>query len=382
MVMRALLTATVIAGGAIVGSCTVDGDFLDHDLFPCAGPSDCGPDWGCLRATPYAEDFCAPDCSVYACDGVCSEQDGRSLCLRGCRILEDGTTSECPGKGFVCIRTSAERDDGICYPVTACDSSAECLPEEVCLTDFVDLAPDASASRYYCAPRSSVTCPPRTTPVVIGESVDLCLATCDPPDTRCPPGFGCLEQAAVFSDDAVLCFPGLYGVPCDDDTNCLLGRCTDTGAGSQCTVTCDEAGRLAGGCGGLLSLASVVEALAFECDPTAGEEGQLPREGGGLCVTRSSIGFVCTTPESDAYVCQDGLDCRTFPTASGEVRLCTRDCAVDTQCNGPGAETAFCSTGSGGGLCLPKGAAGSRCERNHECLSGVCEAQICTEDSA
>ena len=40
-----------------LGGCTVDGGFLDRDLFPCEGPGDCGKGWSCLRALP-ALAFC------------------------------------------------------------------------------------------------------------------------------------------------------------------------------------------------------------------------------------------------------------------------------------------------------------------------------------
>ena len=370
------MTRAAVALLVLVGGCRVDDTFLDQDLFPCDVDHDCGEGWGCVEATPYATDFCAPHCDEVSCDGVCTADDDGSLCLRACRIYEDGSTSRCAGQGFECIRTSAERDEGICYPVVSCDSSADCPQGEICLADFVGFAPGAATDNYYCVPRDTGTgCPPRSQPIDVGDGDPLCLATCDPPDSRCPPGFGCLEQAAIVSDDEVVCFPGLHGVPCNDDTNCLLGRCLDTGAGKQCSLSCDAAALLAGGCGGLLSLATVVDALGFECDPTAngGRDG-------GLCVTRSSIGFICTTPESDAYVCEAGLDCRAFPTAEGEVRVCTRNCEVDQQCLTPGSDGTYCQRSPRGGFCLPKGGDGASCVDGRQCLSNRCAGGLCEGD--
>lgn len=372
---RGLLACVALA--AALG-CRVDDGFLDEDVFPCSTDRDCGKGWGCVQATPYATDFCAPDCDD-TCDGICTEQNGSSLCLRGCRIRGTGSASDCGGEGFECIRASAETDEGICYPVAPCDLSSDCAPGEVCLSELVAFAPGAAADRYYCVPRDvGEGCPARSQPVAVGRGAPLCLATCDPPDTRCPPSFGCLEQAAIFSDEEVLCFPGVHGVPCDDDTNCLLGRCLDTGAGNQCTLSCDEAGRLAGGCENLLSLASLVDALGFECDADAGGGAD-----GGLCVTRSSIGFICTTPESDAYVCEDGLDCRAFLSPEGdEVRICTRDCAIDQECMGPGESLgAYCQITPRGGFCLPQVGAGESCEEDRHCLSGRCDdVGLCVGD--
>jgi len=366
----------------LLAACTVDGDFLDRDLFPCEGPADCGDGWGCVRGNPYATDFCAPDCDETDCDGICTVQFGRALCLRGCRFDPEGQPSTCPGEGYECIRSSAETDEGVCYPVTSCRSAADCGPDEVCLSELVGLAGSPNADGFYCVPRPREgACPARSTPVDIdAEGTALCLATCAPPDTRCPPGFGCLLQSAVFTAAGtdVLCFPGLYGVACDDDTNCLLGRCLDTGdAGKQCTLSCDEAARLAGGCGNLYSLATVVDALGFECDA-----GAFGGEGGGVCVTRSGIGFVCTTPESDAYVCASGLECRRFPANDGaEVRLCTRPCFIDDQCNRFGEQSNYCQPTIRGGFCLPKGGAGASCVEHRQCRSGECRAGTCTATS-
>ncbi|MBX3246943.1 MAG: hypothetical protein KF901_07165 [Myxococcales bacterium] len=328
-----------------------------------------------MRASPYASDFCAPDCQSVRCDGICTVQGRDALCLRGCRLQADGTSSDC-GDGLACVRTSAEWDDGVCYPVRRCRGSTDCSAGEVCLAELVGLTPaDPRSNGYYCVPAPDMDgeCPSRSRPVALESGTELCVATCDPPDTRCPPGFGCLLQAAVLSDVEVLCYPGIYGVPCDDDTNCLLGRCLDTGAsGRQCTLGCDEAARLAGGCGGLSSLATHVSALTFECDPAAAG-------GGGLCVIRSGIGFVCTTPESDAYVCADGLECRTFSSAFDQVRLCTKGCRTDRECNAPGAYVNYCQPFLEESVCLPRFAVGARCSDPRQCLSDRCERGVCVD---
>lgn len=369
-----LRSVALVVFAGVVSACTVEDGFLDERLFPCEGPRDCGDGWGCVRGTPYAEDFCAPECGAMSCDGICTVQGDDTLCLRGCRLRDDGTSSDCPSVDFACVRTSAERDEGVCYPVRTCRGSNDCLPGEVCLAELVGLGPDDPESNgFYCVPAPDPVegCPSRSQEVRLEDGTPLCVATCQPPDTRCPPGFGCLLQSAVVSDDSeVLCFPGLYGVPCDDDTNCLLGRCLDTGAaGKQCTLDCDAAARLAGGCEGLSSLASVVSSLTFECDPEAGESG--------LCVTRSGIGFLCTTPESDAYVCGDGLSCETFRTGDGDVRICTKACRTDRDCNTQGSFVNYCQPLLDGNVCLPRFGSGARCADGRQCVSGACERGVC-----
>ncbi|MCB9601326.1 MAG: hypothetical protein H6720_13460 [Sandaracinus sp.] len=95
---------------ALLAACTVEDGFLDDALFPCEGPQDCGEGWGCVRGTPYAEDFCARECGEMSCDGICTVQGDDVLCLRGCRLREDGTSSECPGEGLrVCAHQRRAR---------------------------------------------------------------------------------------------------------------------------------------------------------------------------------------------------------------------------------------------------------------------------------
>lgn len=368
--MQSLLRAALIFT-ALVSACVPDASYLDDRLYQCAGPADCGEDWGCVRAAPYASDFCAPDCDPSTCDGVCVQQNGGAQCVRGCRFDAEGIPSECPASGFECIRVSAETDEGICYPVTSCGLSSECPEGQRCLAEVIGAGPTATGS--YCVPEPNPgdgSCPARSRSAQLFlNQPPVCMATCNPPDNRCPPSFGCLEQASVLGgDEEVLCFPGVYGVSCEDDTNCLLGRCIDTGeAGKQCTLSCDEAGRLAGGCGGVLSLADFTGgALAFECESDTPE--------GPLCVTRSGIGFVCTTPESDAYVCQRGLSCESFRGPNGDsIRLCTRSCEDDAQCNSPGRRENFCRQFPVGNTCLPALPDGEVCTRAGQCRSGVCD---------
>jgi hypothetical protein len=369
--------------------CRVKDGFLQTDLFPCEGPSDCGEGWGCVRASPYATDFCAERCDSTTCDGVCTRQEDSmgnplELCLRGCRINEDGTTSECDGEGFSCIRASAERDDGVCYPVNSCNTDTDCPAGTACLSSLaVGVPGDPGVDNYYCVPRPAAgMCPSRSIPIDLGvRGGELCLATCEPTDTRCPPGFGCLEQASLGGPDSfVPCFPGVYGTPCEDDTNCVFGSCQEVGAaGRQCTLTCDEAILLAGGCPGLLSLELFSGLFELECDPSL--QGG---EGGGLCVTRYDIGFPCTTPESELFVCREGLECRSFNVPMmAPVKLCSRNCATDMDCNRPGERPDnFCLVGVplGGSSCLPKGDDGSGCSDGNQCRSGVCQANACLGD--
>ncbi|MBW2460825.1 MAG: hypothetical protein JRH11_04210 [Deltaproteobacteria bacterium] len=363
-----------------LSGCTVDGSFLNTELFLCDVSSDCGSGWTCARAAPYAPDFCAPDCAS-ECDGVCVAQGEVEACLSDCRIQEDLTTSECPSADYDCIRVSAEDDNGVCYPVDGCTASADCGQDEECLTELVeDILLDVGglrADNLYCVPTpdESGECPLRSFGVTFVISGDqefpICVPVCDVVDTRCPPAFGCLRQLAGTDQGA--CIPGFYGIACEDDTNCLLGNCIDLGvAGKFCTTTCGEAQRIQFGCENISSaLNNFGLRYRLECDPAAGGGAD-----GGLCVPRYEIGFPCTTPESEAFVCAADLSCEAV--ADGGQKQCTKACSEDVQCNVLGrSRDNYCS--SFFDLCFPQLAAGSPCIRAGACQSGACVLGTCRQ---
>ncbi len=377
--MRALACLALALGVVcLLAGCTVDGSFLNTELFLCDVSSDCGSGWACARATPYAPDFCAPDCAS-GCDGVCVVQGEEEACLSGCRIQEDLTTSECPSADYDCIRVSAEDDNGVCYPVDGCTAGADCGQDEECLSTLAQAVGIVGAGlrtdNLYCvpAPDDPADCPPRsvhTTTIFTGDpGFQMCLPVCDATDTRCPPAFGCLRQLAGTGQAA--CLPGMYGVPCDDDTNCLQGRCRDTGLGGEfCTTTCGEALRIGFGCENISEqLNSLGLRYRLECDAGAGGG-----EDGGLCVPRYEIGTPCTTPESEAFVCAADLSCQAV--ADGGQKFCTKACSDDDQCNVEGRSGQnFCS--SFVDLCFPKQDTDDPCIRDENCLSGVCLVGTC-----
>lgn len=377
--MRRALFGIAVLALALAG-CQVDRSALSTRLFSCDVSSDCGDGWGCVRASPYATDFCATDCDAETCDGICAVQGGARLCLRSCRIQGDGTTSECATEGLSCIRVSTESDDGVCYPVDACNTDADCPEDNLCLGTIAAAAGVSRTDNFYCVPRPKAdgSCPPRSVATDIGVGGPLCLATCELSDTRCPPSFGCLTQLGLFSSGATVpCFPGFYGTPCDDDTNCLLGRCLDTGdSGKQCSISCEEATRLYGGCQNILSTGSISPFFSLECDPRLRSPERAPEEpADGLCTTHYGIGFPCV-PASDAFPCSDGLSCTHFSSAAGDLDLCTRRCLGDRQCNqGEDSPRNYCF----GGYCFPKGSDGARCSTAGQCLSDRCVDGICVE---
>lgn len=359
--MRALLALVLLAG------CAVDDSFLDTSLFPCAAASDCGQDWGCQRASPYASNFCAPRCDATNCEnGICSG-DEVPLCLNACMIAEDGTPSDCQSEGFACIRTSIERDDGVCYPVRSCATSEQCDDGEVCLTEEIGLEVGESVpvDNLYCVPRvgEEGACPPGSSSGIGNPGMsDLCLPSCTVSDTRCPPGFACLTQLQQLAPlveglSGPVCTIGSYGLSCQNDTNCFVGRCEDTGTaqGKICTITCNEASRRAGGCENLMSPYSLNGLLyRMQCDEDAESS-----DDSGLCVVRYNVNFPgCTLAQGSAYECASGLECLQVEFSDGTTLLCTRDCATNEDCNaeltGPELYECARTQSEGRGICLLK----------------------------
>ncbi|MCS6798424.1 MAG: hypothetical protein NZ898_07835 [Myxococcota bacterium] len=360
--------------GMLLGSaagCSVDDDYLD-DLYVCSSPSQCGPGWTCTRGSPYAPDFCAPRGDAASCEGVSTGGDDPA-CLDRCLIAPDGTPGACDGDGFSCVRTSSERDEGVCHPLRPCANSADCPPGEVCLREVLEAWPDAQGdfSALYCvpAPDEAGRCREGTArnPFQREGTAPMCWPRCTVADPRCPPAFGCLTQLHNITSlfecagdpeciEEPLCSPFTLGLTCQTDANCFYGRCLDTGTaqGRICTMSCNEASRRAGGCENLVNPYSL-EGILFrmECDPAAPSP-----DGSGLCVVRYWINFPnCTREPGSAYPCASSLECRTFrvPASGGTVDLCTRSCLTDVDCNQdrvPGYPLYQCRGPVGARICL------------------------------
>lgn len=355
--------ASVACIALVLSACTVDKEFLETELFTCSVSPDCGEGWGCLRGTPYAVNFCAPDCDE-TCDGVCTGGE-EPLCLQPCLIAEDGTPGECQSEDYACVRTSIERNDGLCYPITTCDADEDCGANEICLTSYLrSLNPDSTfpLDNLYCVPRADeggLGCPAgsQVTPFLARGDTPICYPTCSVTDTRCPPAMACitqLQQIAPFlmGVEGPQCALGSYGLSCQDDTNCFSGRCLDTGTaqGKICTLTCGQASALASGCENLVHPYSIQGFFSrLECEPTAPSS-----DGSGLCIVTYKINYPnCTDEPGGAYPCASGLECRTLSTAEGSIDLCTRECTSNEDCNAGAPEPMYeCFAAGAQNICL------------------------------
>jgi hypothetical protein len=368
--------AIAIAMAIALAGCTVarPGD-LTTRLWACDEVADCLDGWGCADRSVLGDDFCRPACDVSdpsSCDGACTRT---GECLARCTI-EGDTTTECPD-GHTCVRSDLLGDDGVCFPADGCSRSSECGEGMGCLNDVFDLPSTVpglpySADHLYCVavPDASERCATGYLPVPSdGSGSAYCLPRCDSAGSRCPPVLTCLRgMGYLFAHPgASPCYPGYWGLPCDDDAQCIVGRCLDIGGGARaCTHSCEEAAALfpgtGGGCTAVQTLARGLrlDAVIVGCQQIAESR---------ICVPLGTPGAPC----NEDTLCAAGLECRTFGEGTTEQSFCTRACTVDADCDYPTAPvTAYCARDPrGGNLCLPRSYEGGACARAEHCRPGL-----------
>lgn len=386
MARRARVTS--LLASLLLSACVVETPtILDDGFWACPTPEACGPDQACAEGNVYSTDFCRPACDQddpETCpDGVCTAS---GACLEACSIEPDGSPIGCPGEDFTCVRTSAERDVGVCYPVQSCSRSADCPHDgtvpQLCLNEALGLPATTSGmglrfDNLYCtaAPdeegrcptgylsfrvpdsdssgASSIVCYP---PCAIGDDGPFC-----PPATTCFRGFGEL----VGLPDTPPCLPGVWGLPCEDDTHCLIGRCLPVGGGRRaCTETCAWAEENAGGCGGLERIS---EAFGV---PTRASCEEV--EGAEVCVPRYDLLSLC---DEQLECVGSNATCAPVRFDSTMVHVCLRTCAADDDCvRGTGGQPGDyrCIPVASVGICSRTRSLGSRCSDDLDCREGSC----------
>ena len=355
---------------------------LDDGFYACVDSSDCAPDFACAEGNVYSVDFCRPACDrddPSTCpEGVCT---AAGACLDRCTIGEDGSTSTCPGEEFTCVRTDAIRDEGVCYPVAGCSRTADCPTDgdvpQLCLNDALGLPPTSMTLRFdnlYCtgAPDSEDRCPTGYLSFRVNELSGRTRVVCYPPcvfdeegvpgSPYCPPSMTCFRGVGdlVGLPDTPPCVPGIWGLPCADDTQCLVGTCLPVGDGRRaCTETCARAEENQGGCSGLESLgASFGAATRMTCESVGGED---------VCVPRYDLFSLC----DHQLDCVADVECTLVGPPTQRARICLRACATAEDCaegTGGTADDYSCTDG----FCRRKMRVGQRCANDDDCRTGHC----------
>lgn len=369
-----------------LGGCVVDRpDVIDEGFWACSTAEDCGPDQGCAEGNVYSRDFCRPACDPNdpaTCDGVCTVT---GACLERCTIGADGSPVGCASEDFTCVRIDAIRDEGVCFPVEGCSRTADCASDgevpQVCLNEALGLpamtvGADLSFDNLYCSarPDGEGRCPAGYLSFRFanpdGSTTAVCYPQCEvdvdgpfcPPSTTCFRGFG-----ELLGIGETPCFPGIYGLPCKDDTQCLFGRCMQVGpAQKACTETCEWADENMGGCESLARFAEGTgAAVRIACEDVNGT---------ATCVPRYDL----------FSLCDQQLDCVgedsicTFLSLGGlDAHLCLRACLTAEDCaDGTGGTTAdyrcVAATPGEAGLCVRRRPNGARCGDDRDCREGAC----------
>ncbi|MCB9595102.1 MAG: hypothetical protein H6719_20460 [Sandaracinaceae bacterium] len=374
--------------GLLAGCTAQYPDVLEDGFFVCSTPEDCGPDQGCAEGNVYSADFCRPACDrddPSTCPGgVCTVS---GACLDGCTIDEDGNASDCPGEDFTCVRIDAFRDEGVCYPVEPCSRTADCTRDgvvpQLCLNEAVGL-PSTTVSvglrfdNLYCtaAADRDGRCPTGYLSFGVsdeaGRPQNVCFPPCTlgadgpfcPPATTCFRGFGEL----VGLPNTPPCLPGFWGMPCQDDTHCLVGRCLPVGNGARaCTETCADADAMLGGCRELEQIGAIFGvATRMTCEDIRGVD---------TCVPRYDLLSLC----DNQLECAGGTDVACALVGLGDdtqAHVCLRLCATDDECaegtGGTGNDYRCAPTPSGVNICTRRRGLGARCNADADCAEGRC----------
>jgi hypothetical protein len=259
----------IALSACVLSACRADEGVLD-DIFSCdpdAGDAQCGTDENGERMTCYVgsaqlggKAFCTKTCDP------ARPADSGSVCTSSGALLErcDPGAEENPCQSPLnCYRTDVLFDDGLCMWVPICPyvpgttelDDGQCTSSHpVCggslLRELTSLP--ISVNNLHCVTLPSCegfpcneqggswpeACPASFYSSDFGLPF-TCSAHCD--ELRCPPNFTCAASASP--DTPPICLPGVPGVRCTSQEDCLTGECFDTGAGfSVCTLLteCDS----------------------------------------------------------------------------------------------------------------------------------------------
>jgi hypothetical protein len=436
---------TLLVGLVGLVGCKAREDAFYSRVFSCernAGGDVCGTTrYGkpmtCFAASQLGgENFC-----VEACDPGRGSDDPRFVCLSSGALLQvcrphAGATDQawaCPA-GLECYRTDLLYDEGVCIQMRVCTEDSQCGEQRpVCAARLIRERSGPSlpihADNLQCVQSmcgaGKAMCPP-------GEqclagyydgvtSYDVCVPDCDG-SLQCPPNFACATSPSA-SGSPSLCLPGVPGIRCHQEQDCVAGNCLDTGAGFKMCVlplpcrSNQDCAMLSGhsstflcaeipGAGKRCLLRETFNgtncADAAECpdgfictaytsngDQASHGDCRLACGGGDRCPVRGGIPHVCLGegrggcyPTGFAVPCAVDTDCLPELTCLAvgpdershisSATLCTTTCATDSDCRGHPLirHAGFCRQDEG--LCRWAGSKGDPCERDAHCAQSLC----------
>lgn len=450
--MRFLVLIATLPLVASAG-CSSQKDTFYDQIFVC-NPSATQDSCGTARdGTPMTcfvgsslggEDFCTK-----VCDPAESSNDPKSTCvasgksgalLQICRPQASATDPSlgCPSP-LQCYRTDLIQDEGVCLHMRVCSSNADCPGDSkrtVCGGTILGaLLPGVPVDHLQCV---QPTCTSGGTLCSAGElcladyvdtgtAPDICVPACDS-YLHCPPNFSCAASASSPASPAI-CIPGVPGIRCLTDQDCVIGNCFDTGAGfgecvlpTPCTSAVDcvmlsraETSFVCGvgpkiddhRCVSLAALHGVdcndstqcpSPQMCYRYSPYISNQGhgecRIPCDENMRCPTVAGVAHTCLDdgaggcyPGDFALGCNRQEDCLSelscLPaspdpqhTRITSPNICTIRCSSDTDCqtNPVIRLNGFCMEG----ICRLAGLPGEPCAYDNQCLSG----RLCVFDAA
>lgn len=426
-----LAVLVAAAAGLALATCSVDRAKYVNKVYACDihepdPTAECGAGHVCYPGSQYGTyDFCAPDCAPAGTEQSCAAAGAPlSFC--------DPTAPVC-GEGLQCLRTCVTANEGICAPVDVCGRDDECRDplRRQCLAKVVGDAygaglPPGMLNNLWCLQGECNDLSPCEAGYTclggvpfVQKIAPVCAPNCvrDPRDSGvdefCPRSFVCATKV-LPSLPYRFCLPGLYGFPCEDDDQCLVGKCRSLGSHARaCTIECSttadctalyspsEQPKADARCVDGQCVTAFTSYMQYLCDPTdsrcpAGAScvraTDLATDGGipgvpdigeyicwkpcpngvadcaGNGTARACLNFleitICVpglpTPfiecdPTDPDACLKGLECKASPLAWGARHYCTISCQGDAPCqNHPWLPTDWhCRGTAGNQVCAP-----------------------------
>ncbi len=436
-------------------ACQVDQEAFHRRIFSCnpnAAHPACGTDrddrpMACVPAYQLGgRNFCAPGCTVdgeaaAGPDAIClaagPRSGGQAPGARLARCDPSRSPGTCDSEELSCLRTDLLKpDEGVCMTLNTCQEDRDCrdpvrskcmgtllretYPRAELSTDQTYcLQADCRAHRTACSPGE--TCMSDVLPAS-SRPPDICVPNCDA-NGNCPPNYFCYNR--VYSKKLPpICIPGLLGLRCDSNLDCLFGECVKGDApfkscsvrcqndgdcarfdSVHATLFCNEAGWCAGvrasrgtQCDGdadclypgeicarltnLLPRGQCLQAcpsrrcpayggVPHACRPQVDESGAVQAQTLPWVCWPGFLGQLCF----ESSDCLRGLGCHPLGPASPGARICSLPCGGDGDCAGSRfSKEGWCDPA--GAICRAPLLEGEPCERNTQCESRLCQGPM------
>lgn len=435
-----------------LSACQVDAEKFEQRIFSCnpsAKDPACGTDsqdqpMVCVGAQQLGgPNFCSISCdrAVVPVDGNASiacipagPVSAQRLSGAALKKCNPAVPDSCGNPQLSCLRTDLLSNEGVCMTISTCQANSDCRDpvRSVCMGELLKSTYPASplvSDHTYCLQtgcrNDGTACSPgevclRNVFPKESKPSDICVPQCDS-NNNCPPNYFCYRRLYSSSVPNV-CVPGLMGLRCETNMDCLFGSCVETGAGFRmCSVSCQDdsdCAKFDGDqgtffcnpqkvCAGPRAFRGAFCDTDSDCHPkeVCSHFTQLA-SGQGLCLFPCD-GFTCPAyggvnhmclPQLKEYAaqgapnicfpgelglpclddsnCVGGLTCQRAPNAP--FGYCSTLCKDDSDClKQRFAKDGFCDQKVN--ICLPPLDAEVACERDQQCESKQCFAGKCAE---